>query len=775
MLNNCLAVSLFFALVTVPVTGFDIEPKRPLSPSQELKVTQDGRSITVSGETFTYTFRKDNGLIGSVKVLGREMTDGVPVPGLMVAEHLDSAFSPYLARYETAAHVELVADKARAVVRAEGAYTAADGRRFPLRYDLTYDISIDGVILVTLRNTATEACSFRWLMLSAGAVPAERAQFLNWMPEQSTSQATHYQFRALSGDTGETVLSGTWIPWIWIGDQNTGLEVTTWDVNSQTYNRLDSTARNDEPAMFGVRRENGFVRWENYLVRRTRVHANPGWTRSGAFALAVTPSKKFDASYALLKGAHLGPHQHVTKLTLPDERQIRTLAQNGYNLVVGMANWRSGEYVPLNDTELRRTIDLCHKHGLKIIPYITLVDLSHATGTYRQSGEEWAIEPATEFVHHLRPNDWKAESAYRNDAEEETTLMCPGAEGWRAHWKRQIDRVIRDYDFDGIYFDFWFGRMVCENARHGCGGRFRKGTVLGSREMLMYAYNRLKAKNPRAIIKANTNTLATALITSLVDIRLVGEAIDAAGMDLASRQWLSSSYRLGEPTEFLWDETRWTPAQKASFAALVNFLPQSYHRPRFEPRSAYDDFDVFRSFDDGSGAWHLGISGQSRLKAEPAEVSVNVVEREGAMLATLINTASSPVTAEIPHPGGWLAYEPLAEKLLASGAGGLKVDLAAGAYRHLLLTREPETALLLFALGARVPAKQSFDPGARRLRFSAEAAEGARIRFALYSPKPVRKITNSRGETVPFESRAGALLVVFEVAHTPGDHYEVTF
>jgi hypothetical protein len=92
--------------------------------------------------------------------------------------------------------------------------------------------------------------------------------------------------------------------------------------------------------------------------------------------------------------------------------------------------------------------------------------------------------------------------------------------------------------------------------------------------MLMYAYNRVKAKNPRAIIKANTNTLATALITSLVDIRLVGEAIDATGMDEISRRWLHSSYRLGETTEFLWDQTPWSFAQKASFAALVTSCPR---------------------------------------------------------------------------------------------------------------------------------------------------------------------------------------------------------
>jgi uncharacterized lipoprotein YddW (UPF0748 family) len=47
--------------------------------------------------------------------------------------------------------------------------------------------------------------------------------------------------------------------------------------------------------------------------------------------------------------------------------------------------------------------------------------------------------------------------------------MCPGAAGWRTFWKQQIDRIIRDYDFDGIYFDFWYGRMVCDNTPHRLG------------------------------------------------------------------------------------------------------------------------------------------------------------------------------------------------------------------------------------------------------------------------------------------------------------------
>lgn len=765
--------ALWFVLPALAL-GYDIEPKLPLSAAQELKVARIAGGVVVSGETFVYTFHSANGLIGSIKVLGRELL-AAPVPDLMAAGQFDAAFSPYLARHETQARVAVVsAAPDRVVIEAHGAYTAADGRPFPLRYSLRYEISIDGVVLVSVDNTAEAPCTLRWLRLSAGLIRPELAKFLNWMPEQSDSQTTHYQFRSLSGVDGR-VLSGTWIPWIWIGDQNVGLEVTTWDVGSQTYGQLDSTARKDEAAMFGVERDGRGARWENWLIRRTRVHAGKGWTRSGRFALAVTPSKRFDPYYALIKGAHLGPHQHVSDLQALTEEQIRTLAANGYDLVVGIANWRSGEYVPLNEADLRRTIGLCHKHGLKIIPYMTLVDLSHATAAHREHGEEWAIEPTTEFAMGMRPNDLATELAWRNSDEIETTLMCPGAKGWREHWKRQIDRVVKDYDFDGIYFDFWFGRMVCENPRHGCGGRFRSGTVLGSREMLAYASNRLRAKNPHAIIKANTNTLATALITSFVDMRLVGEAIDAAGMDLHSREWLFSSVRLGEPTEFEWDETRWTEPYKFWFAALVNFLPKRYERPEFKPRAAFDDFDVFRAFDDGTGKWTLGIGGESPLKAKQEEVMINVVERGGAMLATLIATGKQAVAAEVPVGPGRLAFEPLAGRPVAIANGSLGLELAPETYRHLLIVPQPARPTLLYALGARHPAVEKYDAAARTLAISADAAGGAAIHLAIYARAAPKAVVNGRGEKVPFEYKADSSLVLVKLKLLPQAKIEIAF
>src|SRR5664280_1926350 len=77
--------SVLASLATPPTTKGDmalgqIEPKRPFSQEQELRVTQDAGSVTVSGATFSYVFNRENGLIGAVRVLGNDITGGTPIP-----------------------------------------------------------------------------------------------------------------------------------------------------------------------------------------------------------------------------------------------------------------------------------------------------------------------------------------------------------------------------------------------------------------------------------------------------------------------------------------------------------------------------------------------------------------------------------------------------------------------------------------------------------------------------------------------------------------------
>jgi hypothetical protein len=761
-----------------------IPAKLPLTDAQRLKVAQEGEAIVVSGETFAYTFSRQTGLIDRVEVLGEVLTDG-PTPDLTLAENIDRTVSPYAARYERNAHASVVSsDPARVRIAASGQFASTDGRRFPLRYAISYDVFIDGVVGVAVEYTAVEDCSFRWLTLSGGALRAAPAKFLSWSPEQATAQENDFRFQALAQLTQGKLVAGVFIPWFWLGNERTGLEVTTWDVSPQTWNYVDGSARKDQHEMFVVERRAGRIEWENFLRRNVGTFAHRGWRSGGQFALGITPSKRFDPYYAMLKGYHLGPHQHRPDFVAPTEEQIRLLAQNGYDLLTGVANWRSGEYVPLNEEELRRTIALCHRYGVKIIPYVTLMDLCQATNTFRDHGAEWAIEPTTEYYSKSASfNDADVERTWRNDPERQTMLMCPNAEGWRAHWEKQIQRIADQYDFDGIYIDFWSARLVCENTRHGCGGRFRRYTVTGVRAMIAYAYNRLKAKDPHAIIKVNTNVMSTSLLTSLMDLRLVGENTDAASLDENTRRWVFSSHHLGATTEILWRRTILPPAQQPHFSALVNFLPQVYARPPLEARKAYDDFDVFRAFGAESGRWRLGIAGASAVKVDSPAVTVNLIERPDGWLATFINTDASGVTTRVwlgsVAPGG-LVYEPLTERTVSdlgdtAASRSFEVELPPRGFRTLQIKARPAHPVLLFALGVRGVPEQQWDDHEKTLRFSAAAAPGAPLRYTIYSPVPVKAVRHGRGQALPFTSSSDARLTHLSVTHEEGDRFEVLF
>ncbi len=149
-------------------------------------------------------------------------------------------------------------------------------------------------------------------------------------------------------------------------------------------------------------------------------------------------------------------------------------------------------------------IAACHDHGIRIIPYITFTDLEHDTPAFPDHGQEWQIEPVAEFHH-------------------QTNLMCYGAEGWREHWKHEVDTILERFDFDGLYIDFWVGKMACRNLLHGCGHKYPRFTLPGLREMAWHAFRGVKAKGAGQFILSNTNLFAGALINNLVDIRLPGE------------------------------------------------------------------------------------------------------------------------------------------------------------------------------------------------------------------------------------------------------------
>ncbi|HEX5481051.1 MAG TPA: DUF6259 domain-containing protein [Terriglobia bacterium] len=115
--------------------------------------------------------------------------------------------------------------------------------------------------------------------------------------------------------------------------------------------------------------------------------------------------------------------------------------------------WRDGSWPPYPPDQMKKmagVIENCHKYGIKTVPYFSCHELSQSTPEFKQHGEEWGRKPDDQG--NLRPNHYYG------------ALMCLKS-GWLDYLKHCVDRVLKHYPFDGVYYD-WNLALYCDNAGH---------------------------------------------------------------------------------------------------------------------------------------------------------------------------------------------------------------------------------------------------------------------------------------------------------------------
>lgn len=669
-------------------------------------------SVVVRGETFEYTFDKKNGLMSGLEVLGEYFPLG-PIPDLFISPERDPRSLFYAAQYETHAACILFSKEEHCIeVRSEGRYYSQTDAPFPMTYRISYQICEGGTVFITVRNEATEACAIRWLCSCKGALETELCPYVCRLSDQSTAQGTgSYTSERVFDAAGEDerIFGGRFIPWFWFGNDRTGVEVCVLELDVGEPDGGVDAARTSGAAVeevFSASRTQHGVMWEIFPIRNRHTPLKAGWVREDRFSLAITPSKRYKAAYSDLRVHWEGPHQFDPSYEAPSEERIKALAQRGINLFVGGANWRSGEYVPENEAETRRVIETCHRYGMKVIPYVTLMDLNEDTAVFSKYGAVWRIEPEV-------------------TCNGNTTLMCPGAEGWRTYWKMQMDRVMDEYDFDGIYCDFRFEKLTCENRAHGCGTNSARMTFSWVRDMLSYARRKIKTKNSEGILIANTNIQPMAMISGLVDARLVGEAQDLKKIGEMEANAFYNSHRLGINT-LMWPD-RTEKIDEALIRLWLLYMapfPLSRDRSEDEIASVQRCWDVLRFFGIGKTTWYPSFGSYVAAEADRVSVRVHVHELAGRLLLTVINTRDEDVETEmslklsrvwIKSKKLYLVYDPLSKGLLGerlwSGNDLTKLPLrvGGGGFRFLFIREAGVYPTLVFAGGTDGVRRQHWD------------------------------------------------------------------
>jgi len=609
-----------------------------------LRIFEDERSVFVKGETFTYGFDKKSGLINSLEVLGDDFLRniGSEVPDIYISDAIDPGEAFYAAKYENEAECDVISANPYEIhIRTHGIYHNSAGNTFPVRYRITYEIQSDGAIFVIVDNKAYDDCVIRWLCVSRGVLNPSFCKYFSYLADQSETDTTRdYTFKEIPSEMTEDLIlfSGRLIPWFWFGNDRTGVEISVWDVAHHRYGG-SVIAEEHKDSISGISLASGTL-WEIFSIRDVHTPVSSGWEQTSYFAISVTPPKHYNPMFSGLR-AYREDHKYLSN------EEIEDLSRKGYNFIIGK------KYIADNESEARRVISVCHEYGMKVIPCVSLMELSEDTEIFEEYAPQWQIEPV---ISH------------------ETSLMCPGAEGWREYWKQDINKIVEDYDFDGIYIDLRYDRLACRNPRHGCQKRYMHPTFIWVRDMLKYAWVKMKSKNPDSVVVANTDLLPISMICSWIDIRSVGKSQDIRQMDRMAGKAFYSPYRFGCGSLMNPEKVQKIDQQVVSLSLLyMTPLILGRDRSQEEIDLILPYWNALGSFGISNAKWYPGfLDDPAVATTSNPNLCVNVY-RNDELLLILVNLSSNEVCAyvsllnfaELGLQDGrkYMVYEPISKRM----------------------------------------------------------------------------------------------------------------
>ncbi len=478
-----------------------------------LHCSESPTALTIQSPRFSVEIDRACGLIRHLQLGGtRWVTPNDPVPDLWVSPSIDPRGDEFRARFENQAETVIEhADPEHVVIVARGRFYRIAGETLPLAWSVRYRVGQDGRIRVACDLEAEDPIVLRWFVASAGVLVPARGSLLIW---EHGDEVDGFGLDTEVVDLDEESpfpLHGENVPWFQVARDDASVDVVFSEMSAETVAWTDTAVHAEGDPLGRSRggvhwnRSGDGIRWERYRIRNTHQWVVPGQGVHDEFDLGLQPVKLDTPAHHLLSAYWEGPHQFVHGYRAPAADEVAEWAAAGVELVIGGVNWPSGDYAhPANLDDAQDFIARCHQHGIKVLPYVTLHDLEYTAPVSVAHDEAWRIEPIVEFN-------------YRSH------LMCTGAEAWREHWQQAIVRGLDLLDVDGLYIDFWAGKLLCYNPRHGCSGRRGRYHAASAGDMLAFAARQLTARKGNSLIVANTSVLPLAAINHAVDVRLVGE------------------------------------------------------------------------------------------------------------------------------------------------------------------------------------------------------------------------------------------------------------
>jgi hypothetical protein len=343
--------------------------------------------------------------------------------GLTAADRFDAAKG-------TDIHTELLrADPETVEVRARGRYGES-----PLSWTIDYLVDVDGFTKVTVGLTTTKPVQLRWNCFNHAFLAKKVIQYFTKVSDPGkppTEVVTEATVSVGSAGEDQPILESHWNAFFRLANRVTGIEFSKQDLqeryggyrdsaviledgremdtgtietpDGRKLQGWDSRGRNDIFTQIYTRDRGLEV--EEFEIRNATFPLNPGDSRKRVFWVQATPAKRprNDLNYARVIWP--GPHQIVMTRwrgtqkawAPPSDEQVKLWAQIGANLIVGGADYWSGDYArPLEPEMTRHFLETAHRYGIKVIPYVTFSDFNFAAPEYQEHAADVLQRPGLE-------------------------------------------------------------------------------------------------------------------------------------------------------------------------------------------------------------------------------------------------------------------------------------------------------------------------------------------------------------------------------------------
>ncbi len=586
--------------------------------------------------------------------------------GLTDAYRLDAAAG-------TGIRTEIVRESPDSVeVRSTGRYGESS-----LTWMIDYLFDVDGFTKVTVSLTTSKPVQLRWHCFNHAFLAKQSIHYLTKVsdpdkpPAEVRPEPTVFIAR-LAPD--KAVFESHWNAFFHLSNRVTGIEFSKQDFGDRHSGYRDSSVRleNGEVVDTGAvitkdhrslkgwdsrGRTNIFTQLysrdrklelEEFDIRNTTLPLNPGEVRQRVFWVQATPAKRPRNDLNSLRVVWPGPHQIVMTRWRgrrqpwepPSDEQVRLWAQTGVNLIVGGADYWSGDYArPLLPEKTRRFIAAAHRYDIKVIPYVTFADFNFAAPGYQEHAADWMASQSIEFA-------------------DETTLMCYNAAGWREHLEKQWDQLLSNFDFDGLYIDHWTNIRLCSNSRHGCDSYLGSFATEGYHDFAKRA-RRVVARHTggKGIMLLNANMLLFSGVTPWFDIRLNGENDDPLKMRMDTILTTWDGWGQGVQSMGEWGHTAsrgsminlLTTFSMANWAISPRDLEQWRAAQSTELAAARELWGIWRFFKLNGAQRIPGFDSQGLLRMEQPDSIVNAFVRDGRALVIMGVHGARGVRKEALH------------------------------------------------------------------------------------------------------------------------------